>query len=59
MTVPRALGEKTQISTGSIRVPDEYGGGYTAMLEVFHQLHCLVRQPLGPLPGAEMSPLIR
>lgn len=23
------------------RIPDEFGGGYLAMLEVFHLLHCL------------------
>lgn len=50
MTVPQRLGEKTQIPNGSIRVQDEYGGGYTALLEVFHQLHCLVSEPLSFRP---------
>jgi hypothetical protein len=26
-------------------VPENVGTGYVAMLEVFHQLHCLVRAP--------------
>ena len=25
------------------KIPEEFGGGYLAMLEVFHLLHCLVR----------------
>ncbi|KAK2035488.1 hypothetical protein LX32DRAFT_1236 [Colletotrichum zoysiae] len=28
------------------KIPDEQGGGYLAMLEVFHLLHCLVRHIL-------------
>lgn len=24
------------------KIPEEHGGGYLAMLEVFHLLHCLV-----------------
>ena len=24
------------------RTPKEYGGGYAALIDVFHQLHCLV-----------------
>jgi hypothetical protein len=26
-----------------VRFPDEYGGGFMVNVEVFHQLHCLVR----------------
>lgn len=29
-------------SKDSVKLPDEYGGGYMASLEVNHQLHCLV-----------------
>lgn len=43
MTISREQGLKTSIPPGSVRVQDEYGGGYMGMLEVFHQLHCLVR----------------
>lgn len=43
MTIPREKGLRTSIDPGSVRVQDEYGGGYMGMLEVFHQLHCLVR----------------
>jgi hypothetical protein len=25
-----------------VKVPADKGGGYSALLEVFHQLHCLV-----------------
>ena len=32
------------------RIPDEHGGGYLAMLEVFHLLHCLVRHTKPPSP---------
>ena len=24
------------------RTPKEYGGGYLALIDIFHQLHCLV-----------------
>ncbi len=27
-----------------MKVPDEKGGGYSALLEVFHQIHCLASQ---------------
>jgi hypothetical protein len=30
-------------------VPDEAGGGYVALLDVFHQIHCLVSHHLIPL----------
>ena len=32
------------------KIPDSHGGGYVAMLEVFHLLHCLVSPPIY-LPG--------
>ncbi|KAI1126438.1 hypothetical protein F5Y10DRAFT_293829 [Nemania abortiva] len=41
MTVAKERALKTPIPPGSVRVQDEYGGGYMGMLEVFHQLHCL------------------
>src|SRR5438876_8459147 len=31
-------------------VPDEAGGGYVALLDVFHQIHCLVSQLYLRLP---------
>lgn len=40
------------------KVPDEHGGGYLAMLEVFHLLHCLVSpSPIfnEPLFGADIQ----
>jgi hypothetical protein len=49
MTIPRDKGLKTTIDPGSVRVQDEYGAGYMGMLEVFHQLHCLVRQDISIL----------
>lgn len=27
----------------AVTVPSGYGGGYLASIEIFHQLHCLVR----------------
>lgn len=32
-------------TTDSIRISDEFGGGFMASVEVNHQLHCLVRSP--------------
>ena len=41
-----SVSEEVLIASGSdidsIKVPEEYGGGYMATLEVTHQLHCLV-----------------
>ena len=31
-------------------VPEDVGTGYVGMLEVFHQLHCLVSKPLTDFP---------
>ena len=28
--------------TDAVRIPDDYGGGFMASVEVNHQLHCLV-----------------
>jgi len=42
MTIPSEKGLRKTIDPGSVRVQDEYGAGYMGMLEVFHQLHCLV-----------------
>ena len=33
---------KDSTADATVRIPDEFGGGYYATLEVFHQLHCLV-----------------
>ena len=33
---------KINASEHAVRLPDESGGGYLAVLEVFHQLHCVV-----------------
>ena len=32
-------------SPSIVKFPEEEGGGYMASVEVFHQLHCLVRTP--------------
>jgi hypothetical protein len=32
-----------------LKVPAEKGGGYSALLEVFHQIHCLVSFKFIPL----------
>ena len=31
-------------------VPEDVGTGYVGILEVFHQLHCLVSKPLADFP---------
>lgn len=41
MIVPEALGIKSGIPPGNAKLPLESGGGYIAMVQVFHQLHCL------------------
>ncbi|PVH72868.1 hypothetical protein DL98DRAFT_383901, partial [Cadophora sp. DSE1049] len=32
---------KNSTANATVRIPDEFGGGYFATLEVFHNLHCL------------------
>ncbi|KAG2365816.1 hypothetical protein BDR07DRAFT_1607227 [Suillus spraguei] len=41
MTLEQLLRTGEKPSPAMARYPDEYGGGYIATLEVFHQLHCL------------------
>jgi len=32
---------KADLSTNYARLPAEFGGGYMAAIEVFHQIHCV------------------
>lgn len=34
---------KYSSANATVKIPERYGGGYLATLEVFHNLHCLVR----------------
>lgn len=33
---------KGATANATVQIPDSFGGGYFATLEVFHNLHCLV-----------------
>ena len=39
---------KDSTADATVQIPAEFGGGYYATLEVFHQLHCLVRSAFRP-----------
>ncbi|KAG2751562.1 hypothetical protein P692DRAFT_20830824 [Suillus brevipes Sb2] len=41
MTLDQLLRTGEKPSPAMVKYPDEYGGGYMATVEVFHQLHCL------------------
>ena len=39
--IPPDAAERAHIPKNRHKLPKEYGGGYIAFVEVFHQLHCL------------------
>lgn len=47
---PFSLNEELRARIGApdyaVKFPEESGGGYEAILESIHQLHCVVRAPL-------------
>ena len=52
---PFSLDEELRVRIGApdyaVKFPEESGGGYEAILESIHQLHCVVRAPLQPPYG--------
>ena len=43
MSITQETLDRINASEHAVKLPDESGGGYLAILEVFHQLHCVVR----------------
>ena len=43
LAVPVKDADRFGLDSGQVKRPPELGGGLVANIEVFHQLHCLVR----------------